>query len=380
MRYHPRRIWIRRINFQIHLWLGIILSLYLIVMGVTGSILVFQGELETLFGLLPWHEVKAQRPFAPIATVIRNVETAYPNVHIASITAPTERQPVYSAVLAAGARITVALDPNTGRVLGEFHKTTTWLDIVDQLHVSLFVPRNGRIPNGIGGALVLLMVLTGLINWWRGTRNWTRGLKVAFRRSWRRINFDLHSAVGFWMAAMIVMWAGSAIYFAWPRQIFRLVNRVSPIITAKPPVVNITARNGLGDLDLDRLIATASALDPGAEFRSILFPFSRRAPIEILMRRWHGAGRVYEDTLYFDPYTGAHVFTWQYGVNKSLGDWFIWLQGPMHFGIYWGLGVKIAWAIAGLAIPTLAVTGLVMYWYRVLRKKQIRVQPQFPRT
>jgi uncharacterized iron-regulated membrane protein len=45
----------------------------------------------------------------------------------------------------------------------------------------------------------------------------------------------------------------------------------------------------------------------------------------------------------------------------------------MHFGVYWGLGVKIAWAVIGLAIPALAVTGLLMYWNRTLRKKWKRL-------
>ncbi len=61
--------------------------------------------------------------------------------------------------------------------------------------------------------------------------------------------------------------------------------------------------------------------------------------------------------LYFNPYSGEYISTWRYGVNQSLGDWIIWLQVPLHFGTYWGLGVKIVWAVAGLAIPLLAVTG-----------------------
>jgi uncharacterized iron-regulated membrane protein len=291
---------------------------------------------------------------------------------------PTEREPTFDAVLIAPTQIAVALDPNTGQLLGEFPATRTWLSYIEQLHVSLFVPRNGRVPNGIGAAFLLLMAFTGLVNWWPGIRNWSRALKVDFRRSWRRINFDLHSAVGFWMFAMIAAWAVSGIYFAWPRQVFDLVNRVSPIVNAKPPTVTVTPQSGLGEIDLDGLVEHASAIDPGTEFRGIVFPFNRRAPIEILMRRGHGAGRVYEDTLYFNPYTGAHLITWQYGVNKSLGDWFIWLQAPMHFGIYWGLGVKIIWAVLGMAIPTLAVTGLLMYWNRTLRKKWKRLRsPRF---
>lgn len=367
--YRPRRIWVRRVNFQIHLWTGVILSLYMIVMGVTGSVLVFQGELETLCGLIPWHSIRPVKPFARVSTVTRALENAYPNARIVALMAPTEHAPTFSAVLAAGNQITVALHPNTGALLGEVPATRNWLDYVERLHVSLFVPRNGRIPNGIGAAFLLLMAFTGLVNWWPGVRNCSRAVRVDFRRSWRRINFDMHSAVGFWMFGMVAVWAVSGVYFAWPRQIFQLVNRISPIVSAKPPGITVPARSDGGEIDLDRLIEQASAIDPGKEFRGIVFPFSRRAPIEILMRRGHGAGRVYEDTLYFNPYTGAHLLTWQYGVNKSLGDWFIWLQAPIHFGIYWGLGVKILWAIFGLAIPTLAVTGLVMYWNRFLKKK-----------
>ena len=55
------------------------------------------------------------------------------------------------------------------------------------------------------------------------------------------------------------------------------------------------------------------------------------------------------------------------GVNESVGDWLIWLQIPLHVGTSWGLAVKGLWALAGLALPLLASTGLVMYWNRVLR-------------
>ena len=78
------------------------------------------------------------------------------------------------------------------------------------------------------------------------------------------------------------------------------------------------------------------------------------------MRRSPGTGREYEDTVYFNPYTGEHLATWRYGVNESLGDWLIWLQVPLHFGTAWGLAVKIIWATAGLVLPLLAISGLVM--------------------
>jgi uncharacterized iron-regulated membrane protein len=87
------------------------------------------------------------------------------------------------------------------------------------------------------------------------------------------------------------------------------------------------------------------------------------------MRRSDAPGYEYTDTLYFNPYNGKYISTWRYGVNQSLGDWIVWSQVPLHFGVYWGLGVRIVWAAAGLAIPLLAVTGLLMYWNRFLRRK-----------
>ena len=41
----PQQLWVRQANFQVHLWAGIILAIYLVLIGVTGSIVVFRPEL-----------------------------------------------------------------------------------------------------------------------------------------------------------------------------------------------------------------------------------------------------------------------------------------------------------------------------------------------
>ena len=71
--HRPQRLWVRQFNFQVHLWVGIILSLYMIVIGVTGSILVFRTELESLIGLKPWHSIQASDPYADLTAVVDNV-------------------------------------------------------------------------------------------------------------------------------------------------------------------------------------------------------------------------------------------------------------------------------------------------------------------
>jgi hypothetical protein len=42
---HPQRLWLRRFLFQVHLWSGIALGLYILMISVTGSVLVYRNEL-----------------------------------------------------------------------------------------------------------------------------------------------------------------------------------------------------------------------------------------------------------------------------------------------------------------------------------------------
>ena len=111
----------------------------------------------------------------------------------------------------------VAIRTN-GKVLGEFPTgSRTWLDFTQELHESCCFIRDmpGRMLNGIGAAFLLLLNATGMVIWWPGIRNWKRALKVDFRRSWRRINWDLHSAAGFWTLLIAYFLGGE-------RHLFRL--------------------------------------------------------------------------------------------------------------------------------------------------------------
>jgi uncharacterized iron-regulated membrane protein len=369
--HRPQQVLFRRLNFQVHLWIGIVLTLYMILIGVTGSILVFRPELERLCGLKPWQRIQVKEPIADITTVVENLKAAYPRLRVVSVDAPAENEATFVAVLEGRGRIKVACGPKEGQVLGEFPRGRNWLDVVQEFHESLLIHpgSQGRMLNGVGAACLLLLNLTGIVIWWPGIRNWKRVLKVDFRRNWRRINFDLHLSMGFWTILIASFWAVSGIYFGWPRQVFRFVDSISPVITARPPAVSVAPESSFPQLDLRVLVQQARTLDPGSTVGGIAFPYSRRAPLGILMRRGNSVGREYVDTVYFNPYSGEYISTWKYGVNQSVGDWIIWSQVPLHFGTYWGLGVKIVWAAAGLAIPLLTITGLLMYWNRWLRRK-----------
>ena len=49
---HPERVWLRRCFFFIHLWLGVGVGLYIVLMSVTGSLIVYRNELQRVPSLI----------------------------------------------------------------------------------------------------------------------------------------------------------------------------------------------------------------------------------------------------------------------------------------------------------------------------------------
>lgn len=44
--HHPESVWLHRALFQIHLWVGMVASLYVMVMSFSGSMIVYRNQLE----------------------------------------------------------------------------------------------------------------------------------------------------------------------------------------------------------------------------------------------------------------------------------------------------------------------------------------------
>jgi uncharacterized iron-regulated membrane protein len=321
---------------------------------------------------------------------IANVRAVLPAARLISISAPTGSNPVYIAVLQGTGRNfgkgSVAVHPVTGQVLGRMPRRLppgwAWLKVARDLHETLLFGVTGRAVNGVLAGVLLLVNLTGIVVWWPGLKTWTRALVVDFARSWRRVNFDLHRALGFWTLAIVSFWGISGVYFGWSRSMTQIVERVSPLVSARPPAVRIEPRpiprSNNDPIDLHAMLSQAAVLDPGATLRQIAFPSGRRAPLEISMQRPGTRGAEFADTLYFDPYDGRCLGVWRYGVNQSFGDWLIWLQIPLHFGTFWGLGVKALWSLVSLSIPVLCVTGALMYWNRFLRRRWKHMRMKIP--
>ncbi len=86
-----------------------------------------------------------------------------------------------------------------------------------KLHTNLLAGSIGRAVNGIGGICLTLLCLTGAIIWWPGVKYWRRSLGVNWRANFPRLNWDMHSALGFWFFTILLLWGLSGTYMAFPQ-------------------------------------------------------------------------------------------------------------------------------------------------------------------
>ena len=53
--------------------------------------------------------------------------------------------------------------------------------------------------------------------------------------------------------------------------------------------------------------------------------------------------------------------------DPRLGDTVLYWFTTLHFGRFGGWSTKLIWTVVGLVPPVMFVTGLVMWWNRVVR-------------
>jgi uncharacterized iron-regulated membrane protein len=229
-RRQPQSMWLRRALFQVHLWTGLAVGLYVVVISLTGSVLVYRSELRQYFNPEPRTVAVAGTRLSADALVAATRQ-AFPDAEIEVWTDPDEPElaVTMSVEEAGGGRDLLLFDPYTGEYLGNSlpvgWRLTTWtLD----LHDNLLGGDTGRNVNGIGAALLGVLTLTGLIIWWPGTEGWRRALLVDWRANWRRVNWSIHSAFGFWTLLFIGMWAFTGVYLAFPEPFTALVDYLEP--------------------------------------------------------------------------------------------------------------------------------------------------------
>jgi len=223
---HPQRQPLRRALFQVHLWSGIGLGLYIFFISVTGSVLVYRNELYVWVTPEPYISM-APGPALSDNDLRAAALAAHPGFRVVRLS--RHYNPGYAAeIWLANDRRQIErhFDPRTGEDIGR--ATPLGVSLVSgliQIHDNFLAGQTGQVINGLGAMAVLVVAMTGLVLWWPGSRRWKRSLTIHPGVSWKRFNWDLHSMMGFWGFTFILVFAVSGIYLCFPESFHNWADR-----------------------------------------------------------------------------------------------------------------------------------------------------------
>jgi uncharacterized iron-regulated membrane protein len=337
-----------------------------VVISVTGAALVFRIDLQRA-AYPHLFTPRAVGPLADPLTIMDSVSRAYPDQRLSGVDAPTTGRPTYLAyVTTPGSFTTVLIDPVSAEVLGELPEKS-WIRSLQDLHYDLLGGRTGRMINGAGAAAILVMCVTGVVIWWPGRKAWWRALTIDVSRRGPRLLWEIHRAAGIWTVLLIVMWATTGVYFAFPAQARAIVGALSPLTTSRSPSSQ-PPPGGVTTPGWRAMIDNARRLHPDGHVARVVLPIGERGSFLVMFAsRSPTPTRETLEPVYLDRFTGQQLMA--ESPAPSMGDVIVRWIAPLHIGTFGGGVVRAIWFMAGLIPAVLFVTGSAVWWNRLSRRR-----------
>lgn len=352
---------VRKRLWQLHSWLGLVAGLALLVIGLTGSVLVFHEELSALLWPKKYAVTPTDAGRLPLDTLLRHAERQLPDYELTGWHVQHERphfaDNLYLIRRNTNVWLTATLDPFTGRVLTQPHAYNEALrGWMLELHQQFFAGDIGLAISGLFGVLLLLLGLSGVYlyrEFWKHlfTFRWGRGARILFS--------DTHKFTG-------ICSVGFNLIFGFTGAYWNLTHTVEHVTKPEFEQPVLERRLYPDTLSLDALVSDSASRLPGFRANFISLPSVPAAPGVIL---WGAVEprffltNAFGSTIAYDPNTGAHTAT----TDLRTAGWWTRVADTfeaLHFGNFAGLTVKILWSLAGLTPGILGVTGFSIWLLR----------------
>lgn len=356
----------RRFFKWVHTWTGLVAGLVIAVVSLTGSVIVFRTEIP----LASFPRSGGGPGVVGLDAMAKQIARTDPNAQIRRVHFPAgSGDPFVVQVESAGKQLRLVCDASTGRVLGTLN--TRFTDWMTDLHRNLLSGKTGRKAVGGFGIVLFFLAATGMSLWLIGARKWRAWVSVRPQGSSRRFHFELHRAMGLWSYALLTVVAFTGIGLAYPDPFRNALQHITGSPAAnKSPRVAESASQTLPTLD-EYVSASTGAMPDGIP-TELRLPETKRAPVDLRLRR-PGDLSLSGNHVYLEPSTGK-VLAVSREADQPLAARVFAAFGPIHYGEFGGLPIKVLWGLLGLIPSLLFVTGLITWWRPNQRKTPLAVR------
>ena len=357
--------------FSIHHWLGLLAGVFLLISSITGSVLVFHHEIDSVqFARLSTLEEPAESLL--IDNSFGRIRQQYPegDIRIPALPAAADQALKYE-IREKNTRKWIFVHPETGETLSTVERADQRLvHVLLELHYMLLAGTCGKVLVLLGGLALFVLSISGFILYRKSITKvllFKQGISFS---SPRALFSSLHRVVGVWSLVfnLLLCITGSWIAFSIVQHAF---SAPSAVVSAP----------SAGSASVDAALALVRNEVPAFEIKYLRFPMGPEGRLSLL-------GRHREDPAWYGRTLSSIQVNMEAGTiervsllrDQPLYERALKVLKPLHFGDYAGLGVQLLYAFFGLLPGLLAVSGFLLWHFRPrptnLRQKRPLPRPQ----
>ncbi|WP_170178588.1 PepSY-associated TM helix domain-containing protein [Flammeovirga pectinis] len=371
-----------------HLWLGLLSSVVVFVVCLSGATYSFKTQIQELLN----YDVVFSRDskgddFVSINVLQNQFESE--GLLITSITIPetTSRNILVTYKDQSDEDGHFYVDPENGKIIGASSRSAgDFFNLMKQIHKELLL---GKVGKQIVGASILIFVVlltSGLVLWFpKKTTQLKKGLTIKWSAKLPRVIYDLHNTLGFYtfILLLFISFTGLYVSYSWVKSgIIVSLGGVAVLSensseAAKAEMSNVFAsflddvidsqsdkQKVLKEISLDSLLSDVNLKLPYKAITILDFPTEEEAYYHITkINQENLLKAILPDDIEYTKdgeFKSLHKFT-----DQPLHKQFTAISLPLHTGEIMGLPGIILYFIATLIAASMPVTGILI-WVRKL--------------
>ena len=339
----------------LHRYLGLIAAIPILLMAATGSILVFEAEIDRALHRDYWI-VQPQPSRLDWDKLVADAQKAFPKDPITSLRLPVA--PDIAAEVSLKNGLSASIDPYTSRVLGTRRNGQLLTTKIHQFHMRFLLGPQGDWITGTSTLILLILSITGIYLWWK-----RRSYGIKFNSSLRRMNLDSHYALGFWSLLPWLLFGLTGVAMAFEGVSQRAIYTITRSAPAPRPQFHPAPAAGRPRLSIDRVMAAAADALPGANVTIMMFPQGKDGVFQVFLKFPEDRTPAGRSHVAIDPHTGAALWV-ENSRTAPTGTRWLNLNRPLHTGDILGWPTRILAAIFSFLLVLQTLSGIWMWWPR----------------
>ena len=358
----------RKVFDWAHRWFGLIAGFYFVLLGLTGSYLVYDDAIDRFFKP-ERHHVTPSANSVSLAELVRVAQTQLQTdktpfmIRVSGERAQTARVVIDAAKPGEDRKMTATfIDPGSLQVRGTEVSSQTFTGFMFAFHHDLFWGGTGRTIMGGAGILMCLILVTGLLLWWPRNRSIFSALKTRKWRNALQMNLELHKVTGIWTLILMIVVTATGTYISKPNWFMP-----QPSQTEQPKEGKPRSGSNQKPPEFDWIaIQNSMEADYGKDLRPL---FVRVRGPNAMVMAWPGGKeirRMYAADGTLKPEEKRDSFA---GDVRAINH-------DLHVGHFWGWFGEFLIFISGLLPLFFYVTGVIVWWKKSQLKKSSSTAPR----